>query len=133
MTIRFTIDAPARLVRATVTGPENATPGEFRDFLDALTSSTAFRPGFDVLYDRRAVIDLPDDAFVRAATEEIEARADRLAGCRWAVVIGDRPALAVVRLTTLLGERAGVEARPFFAPEDALAWFGKDGSHATPS
>jgi hypothetical protein len=133
MSIRFTIDAPARLVRATVTGPENATLGEFRDFLDALTSSVAFRPGFDVLYDRRAVAGPPDDAFVRAATTEIEGRADRLAGCRWAVVIGDQPALDVVRLTTLLSERAGVEARPFFAPEDALAWFGKDASHPTRS
>ncbi|VTR92774.1 unnamed protein product [Gemmata massiliana] len=84
-----------------------------------------------MLYDRRAVARPPDDAFVRAVTREIVVRANRLSGCRWAVVIGDQPALEVVRMTALLGERAGVEARPFFAPQEALTWFGRAESHAS--
>ncbi|VTR91639.1 unnamed protein product [Gemmata massiliana] len=124
MAINFTVDGPARLVRATVSGPTNATLGEFESFLDALVAHPDFRRGFAVLYDRRAVAAPPDDTFIRAATEAIERRAARLSGCRWAVVIGDQPALSVVHMTALLGERAGVEARPFFAPEDARAWLG---------
>ena len=129
MAINFAVDAPAHLVRATVSGPGNATLDEFRNFLDALVAHPEFRRGFGVLYDRRAVTTPPDDAFTRAATDAIERRADRLGGCQWAVVIGDQPALSVVHMTALLGERAGVEARPFFAPEEALAWLG----HAGPS
>lgn len=127
MAINFTVDAPARLARATVSGPENATLGEFQNFLDALVAHPDFRRGFGVLYDRRAVTTPPDDSFIRAATEAIARRADRLSGCQWAVVIGDQPALGVVRMTALLSERAGVDARPFFAPEEALAWLGRVG------
>jgi len=127
MPVNFTVDTAARLVRATVTGPAKETPDEFRAFLDALVACPDFRPGFDILYDRRAAGYPPDDAFVRAAEGAIEARADRLGGCRWAVVIGTQPALEVVRMAALLGERAAVEARPFFAPDDALGWFGHGG------
>ena len=97
MTIRFTVDAPARLVRATVPGPRNPTLDEFRGFLDALAAHPDFQPGFDVVYDRRAVTHPPDDAYVRAATAAVEARVGQLGGCRWAVVIGQQPALEVVR------------------------------------
>jgi hypothetical protein len=127
MPIHFTIDAQGRLVRAAATGDATECDTEFRQFLDALTAHPDFRPGFDVLYDRRGVSRTPDDDLVRAATGAIVERIDRLAGCRWAVVVGAQPGLEVVRLTALLGERAGVEARPFFDPDDALTWFGRAG------
>ncbi|HEX4611128.1 MAG TPA: hypothetical protein VH092_23255, partial [Urbifossiella sp.] len=113
MPVRVEIDTPARLVRANVHGPANLTAAEFADFLGAMTAHPDFRPGFDILYDRRAVAEPPNQASVRAALGAIEARADRLAGCRWAVVIGPQPALEIVHLTTLLGERSGILARPF--------------------
>ena len=119
MTIRFTVDAPARLVRATVPGPRNPTLDEFRGFLDALAAHPDFQPGFDVVYDRRAVTHPPDDAYVRAATAAVEARVGQLGGCRWAVVIGQQPALEVVR-----GSRPG-RSSPRTTP-----WRGSD---ATPA
>jgi hypothetical protein len=41
---------------------------------------------------------------------------------RWAVLIGPCAALEVVRMTALLGERSGIEARPFVSLDDALEW-----------
>jgi hypothetical protein len=65
MAIDFTVDAQARLVRATVPGPGNATRDEFRSFLDALVAHPDFRRGFGALYDHRAVTAPPDDSFTR--------------------------------------------------------------------
>jgi hypothetical protein len=123
MSVQVEIDAPGNLVRATVRGTANLTRAGFEAFLDEMTAHADFRPGFHILYDRRSVTQSPDAEFVRAALGVIASRAGRMAGCRWAVVIGPQTALEVVRLTTLLGEQAGVEARPFFAPADALDWF----------
>jgi hypothetical protein len=124
MPVQVEIDTPARLVRATVTGPANLTAAEFADFLGALTAHPDFRPGLDILYDRRGVAEPPNPTSVRAALGAIEGRAGHMTGCRWAVVIRPQSALEVVRLTALLGEQSGVEARPFDSPDDALAWFG---------
>lgn len=128
MPVHLEIDSPARLVRATVTGPANLTVAEFDNFLGALIAHPDFRPGLDILYDRRVVAEPPNQTSARAALEAIEARAGRMTGCRWAVVIGPQSALEVVRLTALLGERAGVEARPFNSPDDAMTWFGGAGT-----
>jgi hypothetical protein len=126
MAVRVEINAPARLVRATIGGPDNLTLPEFEAFLDDLAARPDFRPGFDVLYDRRAVTQMPDPAFVRAALGAIESRAQQVAGGRWAVVIGSQAGLEVVRLTALLGERSGVAARPFVTPGEALCWLDEE-------
>jgi hypothetical protein len=132
MAVLVEIDTPARLVRATVAGPTNLTAAEFADFLGDLVTRPDFRPGFDILYDRRAVAEPPNPASVRAALGAIEARAGQMTGCRWAVVIRPQSALEVVRLTALLGERSGVIARPFVSPDEALAWLDEGGPERGP-
>ncbi|MBN9517928.1 hypothetical protein J0H58_05310 [bacterium] len=126
MPVRIEIDPAVRLVQATLTGTANLTAAEFDDFLGMLIAHPHFRPGFDILYDRRSVDEPPNQASVRAALEAIEARAGRMTGCRWAVLIRPQSALEVVRLTALLCERAGITARPFFTPDEAMTWFGHE-------
>ena len=125
MPVTFTI--PEQLVRATIVGENRLTEPEFREFLSAVLDHPEFRPGTDVIYDRRSVVVPPDDDFVRAALGAIRERADRFRGGRWAVVIPSGAVLEVVRMTSLLGEQSGIEARPFVEMKDALAWLGRPG------
>lgn len=120
MPVTFTIDE--RLVRATIHGENRLTEQEFREFLASVIDHTDFQSGIDILYDRRSVVVPPDDDFVRAALRAIHERADWFEGSRWAVLIRPCAALEVVRMTSLLGEQSGIEARPFFVLEDALEW-----------
>jgi hypothetical protein len=120
MPISFTIDDHS--IHATVTGPNRLTEPEFREFLSDVTRQPDFRPGIDLLYDRRAVEVPPDDSFVRSALSAIHKSSGRLGGSRWAVLIGPCAALEAVRMTTLLGERSGIEARPFLSLDDAHEW-----------
>lgn len=129
MPVTFTIQE--RLVRVMIVGDNSLTEPEFRQLLTSMLDHPEFRPGDGILYDRRPVKASPDPAFVRAALRAIEERADHLGGCRWAVLIGPRSALEVVRLTSLLGERSGIEARPFVDLDDALDWLNPDRCHVT--
>jgi hypothetical protein len=128
MPVTFSIGSD--LVRATIVGDSSLTVPEFREFLSALISHPDFRPGLDILYDRRAVKSPPDDRFVRAALRAIGERADELRGCRWAVLISPKSALEVVRMTSLLGEQSAIEARPFVNLNDALHWLDHNESDA---
>ena len=110
MPVTFKINE--HLVRATIVGDNSLTEPEFREWLSAVLDHPDFRPDHDILYDRRSVKASPDPAFVRAALCAIGERADQLVGCRWAVLISPKSALEVVRMTSLLGERSGLEARP---------------------
>ena len=127
MPVTFTIKQ--RLVRVTIVGDNSLTEPEFRELLSAVLDHPEFRPGDGILYDRRSVVASPDPAFVRAALRAIGERADHLGGCRWAVLISPKSALEVVRMTSLLGERSGIEARPFIDLDDALDWLNADHCH----
>ena len=131
MPVTFTINE--RLVRATIVGNDSLTEPEFRELLSAVLDHPEFRPGYDILYDRRSVKASLDPAFVRAALCAIEERAGHLDGCRWAVLISPKSALEVVRMTSLLGERSGIEARPFVDLNDALDWLNRDRCHVAKS
>jgi hypothetical protein len=126
MPVTFTISNP--LVRATILGKNSLTEREFRDFLSAMIDHPDFRPGFDILYDRQSVMAPPNETFVRAALSAVGERAEDLRGCRWAVLIGMKSALEVVRMTSPLGERSGIEARAFACLSDALIWLDHEAS-----
>jgi hypothetical protein len=124
MPVTFTIKE--RLVRATIVGDSSLTEPEFREWLSVVLDHPDFRSGYDILYDRRSVKASPDPAFVRAALCAIRERTDQLDGCRWAVLISPKSALEIVRMTSLLSERSGIEARPFVDLDDALEWLNCD-------
>ncbi len=126
MPLQFEIDIAANLVRATIIGNANLTAPEFREFLSAVIAHPDYQPGFDFFYDRSAVTAMPDETFVRAALDEIGRHADQLKVCKWAVLIGAQPALDIVRMTAMLSERPGIEARPFISRESAFAWLDRD-------
>ncbi len=131
MAIRFSVHPSARLVTYEVEG--TATRDDAKEFLDAVLAHPNFERGFAFLGDRRGPGSEPDMTYVRAVAKEVQARASRLAPCRWAVALSTAAGFGAIRLCNLLTLESGVEMAPFMTPDQAAEWLGErpDGSRDT--
>ena len=122
MSFRYRIDAPNR--RATIVVEGIVSPKAFGETMDKLFADPAYRPQFDIVYDRRAVQAQPDPRNANQMVAYMAAHRDQLAGCRWAVVVGPevRAAMAAVASEEAVSTLVGVDVRTFLRIEDANAW-----------
>jgi hypothetical protein len=120
MPIHFAIDRQNRLVAYVVEG--TATTEEARAFLDAVMRHPHYRYGFDFFGDRRDVDAAPEPNYIFAVAAEVNARAARLAPCRWAVIVDGEVAHGMARMWGLLAAGSGVDIRPFHSAADAREW-----------
>jgi hypothetical protein len=110
--------------RVFVTATRRATSAESTQFLDALTADPAYRPGFDVVYDRRAVSEPEEDEAVQAMVDYLAVHPDRFVGSRWAIVVAPdvRSARASLTFADLIDLAARIEVRVFLRMNEAIAW-----------
>jgi len=121
MGIRFNVYPMARLVAYTV--DETATPEDARTFLDAVLAHRHYQRGFDFLGDRSAGGE-PDASYIHAIALEVRNRVDRLAPCRWGVVVPTLVGFGMVRMWAILTQETGVEIAPFLSAAEASEWVG---------
>jgi hypothetical protein len=121
VSISFTVYPSARLVNYTVEG--NPTDDQVREFLDAVMTHRWFRRGFDFL-GNSCVEGASDAAYPQALAQEVRARRDRLAPCRWAVLASSPGAVVTVRMRGALTLTDGVKVAAFLTPEEAADWLG---------
>jgi hypothetical protein len=119
MPIHFAIDPGKRLVAYVI--ERNATAGEASAFLDAVIRHPDYRWGFDFFGDRRGV-KAPESHYICSVAVEVNARAQQLAPCRWAVVVSDLLGFGMMRMCALLVEESGVIIHPFQDFDEAVAW-----------
>ena len=128
MPVHFVIDPLVQIVAYVVEG--DATPGEAREFFEAVIRHPDFEPGFDFLGDRRDVERVPGVSYIRAVADEVMAHQGELGRCKWAVIVSDDAAIGMVRMWGLMAELSGVEIEPFRSPQEATLWLGLPVSYA---
>src|SRR5947208_2125435 len=84
MPIQFSVYPFGRLVTYSV--ERVPTPAEVQAFLDAVLMHRDFRRGFAFLGEATTG-DIPHAAFTTNMAREVQARAKRLAPCKWAVLV----------------------------------------------
>ena len=104
------------------------SPKAFAEAMDTLFADPVYQPQFDIIYDRRAVQAQPDPTNANQMVTYMVAHRDRLAGCRWAVVVGAevRAAMEAVATEESVSTLVGLEARTFLRVEDANAWLDRE-------
>jgi hypothetical protein len=81
-----------------------------------------FRPGFDFLYDRTRIRDLPDMAFLRSWPSR-QARLLRESGGGWlAAIVASEPVYVLFRTAGACIDELGASAEVFWTEDDALRW-----------
>ncbi|MCI0702962.1 MAG: hypothetical protein L0241_17940 [Planctomycetia bacterium] len=121
MSIQFSVSPFGRLVFYKVNGVP--TPAEARAFLNEVLSHRNFRRGFAFLGESTSS-DIPHAAFTTTLAREVLAQANRLAPCRWAVLVPSQTGQELVRRRAAQTEGSGVEVAPFLTMEDATNWLG---------
>jgi hypothetical protein len=126
LSFRYRIDAPHR--RATIAVEGVVSPKAFGETMDKLFADPAYQPQFDIIYDRRAVQSQPHARNANQMVAYMVAHRDRLAGCRWAVVVAPEveAAMASVAAEESVSALVGIEVRTFIRLEDANAWLDRD-------
>ena len=120
MAITYSIEPDERIVYLTTTGESSFA--EWRDTMLAALSDPAYRPGFNVLSDRRGETDVPDPEFAREAVNFLMQHSDELAGSRWAAVSDNTAVYGMQRMFSILSETTGVTAMAFMNYEEARRW-----------
>jgi hypothetical protein len=121
MPIQFSVYPFGRLVVYTVeTVP---TPAEAGEFLDAVLAHRKFRREFAFLGETTAG-NVPHAAFTTALAQEVLARRNRFAPCKWAVLVLSEVGLDLVqkRAESLLD--SDIEVAAFLTMDDAMNWLG---------
>ena len=112
------------------------SPKAFAEAMDTLFADPAYRPQFDIIYDRRAVQAQPDPRNANQMVAYMVAHRDRLAGCRWAMVVGAevRAAMAGGRDRRIRQYPCGVEVThiPAGRGRQRVARSGRTGSSGSP-
>lgn len=121
MPIQFSVYPFGRLVVYTVeTVPTSAEAGEF---LDAVIGHRKFRREFAFLGEAAAG-NVPHAAFTTALAREVLARRNRLAPCKWAVLVLSEPGLDLVEKRAEPFLDSDIEVAAFLAVDDAINWLG---------
>jgi hypothetical protein len=127
VSIHFTVYPVGCLIRYQVRGVP--TTAEAAAFLDAVLAHRRFRSGFAFLGE--AGDDNPQVPYTALLAAEVRARADRLAPCRWAVVVSSTAGTDLVRSWAEEIPTAGVEVVPFPTTAEAIDWLAGTVDHPT--
>ena len=122
MALIYEVDEQRQLVRITASAAPSVE--EWFDTLGRAIEEPRFQPGFDFLYDRTHIENMPDLADVRRWV----ARLPRLlcdAGAGWfAAVVPREDVLVLLRTACAQMEERGTAADAFRTEAEALRWLG---------
>jgi hypothetical protein len=120
MPVSYSIDTSARLVRLHYDG--SPTYREAVVLIISILSDPDFRPGFDIIADRRGV-PAPTSQYVRSLLEF--AYRHRLLGeSRFALVVDTAASFGMARMAQLIGDGEPTPIRIFIDLAEAEAWLG---------
>ena len=122
MSIQFVVNSPLRVVTYSVIGSVSAS--DAKNLLEAILEHPRFRTGYCFLGDRRRMDSAPTGEYVRAVASLVEKYSDRLAPCRWAVLVSNHVGYGMARMWSLLASDSGVNIHPFFELTEAVEWLG---------
>lgn len=111
---------------ALLSGP--LTVDDFHGVLDRLYGNPNWKPGFDALWDARAVTELVlDEQDVAAIVRHFQRLADRKGPGRTAFVVPREVDYAIARLLIWLTRNERRQRKALRDMEEALAWLGREG------
>ncbi|BCS32113.1 hypothetical protein TBR22_A13220 [Luteitalea sp. TBR-22] len=127
MAAHYRIDTPSACAVLTISGQPLSWP-DFVSLVSAMIDDAAYAPGMPVLEDVRDLEVPPPTDCMRAMVGLFQLRADRLAGARWAMVVGgDHAAMyGLGRMAEILAHESPVTFSVFRSLEDAQAWLRED-------
>lgn len=124
MPFTFTVDESRRLVRIAAEGEIHA--GAWFATLTEAFADPRYHPGFDLLYDRTLLSNVPDTRTVRVWIDA-QARAMRDAGAqRMAIVVSQPVVYGMMRMAGAFAESAGFWLKPYWTEAEALTGLGHD-------
>lgn len=118
--ITYSIQPDQRLVTYSVEG--QPTLSDVEEWLDEVLRDPDFRKGFAFVGDRRAAPADTSVEYMRGITQLLQSRADRLAPCRWAIVVRVEADFAIVRIWSLGLQSTGITMEPFTLEQRATQW-----------
>jgi hypothetical protein len=121
MALTYSIDPKRR--RVTVVATAQPTFEQWVLVHDAFLHDPAFRPGYDILWDRRAYTSAPDRAYIERVVQWWRDHQATLGEGRIATVVPDAAAAAygMARMAEILG-RAESNLRAFNDLAEAVRW-----------
>ena len=123
----YCIDEAAGCAVLTISGEPLSWPA-FVSLVSAMIDDPGYQPGMAVLEDVRDLATPPPNDCMRAMVGLFQLRTDRLAGARWAMVVGgDHAAMyGLGRMAEILAHESPVTFSVFRALDDARAWLRED-------
>jgi hypothetical protein len=120
MRISYTIDERAGLVTFRLGGVPDVEA--VRDALEHLREDPRFRPGMDVLTDRRELAAIPTSEYTLDLVELIRTQWPSRMIRRWAILARPGAAYGMARMAEMRAAIAGSEIAAFIHESDALEW-----------
>lgn len=120
MPITYFIDTAAGIVNLRSAGEPTAK--DFAVAMQEVFEHSDYRPGMNFISDRREAGPMSKD-YIRGAISFVGRHTDKLAGSRWALVVGPHPVeYGIARMGDMLAHEIPVPRGIFTSIEDALAW-----------
>lgn len=120
MRISYTIDERAGLVTFRMSGVPDFEA--VRDALDHLRADPRFRPGMDVLTDRRELAAIPTSEYTHELVELIRTQWPTRMIRRWAILARPGASYGMARMAEMRATISGSEIAAFIHESDALEW-----------
>ncbi len=127
----YEIDHATRTVQLTYRRQPEFT--EWRALMTQILDDPQFRPGFNLLSDRRALTEAAAAGVIRNMALFVARHRKMFEGCRWAVVVApwQLAEYGMARMGSALFEGSRVDLRAFTDFDVALHWLQEGGSSAT--
>ncbi len=105
---------------AVVTYEQQPDFAEWKLVMDAIFADSRFHPSFGILLDRSRISVAPSTAYVGQQVRYIDARNERFARLRWAVVAPDVASFGVGRMSEKMVRPNSM--RTFHSLQEAMEW-----------
>jgi hypothetical protein len=125
MQINYTIDEGRGLVTFRLRGV--ADIAETRRALEELRADPRFRPGMDVVTDRRELEEAPTSRYTEELLSLVQAHWPPSLIRRWAILTRPGAGFGMARMAELRAALAGTEVGSFLDESEALEWLLRPG------
>lgn len=123
MPFSYVINPHRRLVTCRPEGPPSTE--DWAELLDRIAADPLFKPGYDVLSDRRHLNVEPDARYVRTTIDAVASRSAAFGASRFAVLTLHLATYGMARMAEALAENRGIQWRVFMDEAEANAWLSK--------
>lgn len=120
MQISYTIDERAGLITFRLSGVPDFDA--VREAMGQLRADPRFRPGMDLLTDRRELAGIPSVEYTRELVALIRSQWPAPVIRRWAILTRPGASYGMARMAEMRGTISGSEIAAFIHESDALEW-----------